>query len=239
MAAEGAAPRRVPPAARRGSDLRARGRRGRSVGTPVQQGFDGYAFTLSFKGVFLEGLEVAFIVVTVGAAHDNFVLAIVAAVPPSSGRDRGCDRSPPAEPGAREHDEARRRSSCSRRSGRSGEPRAPACSWPGSDADDPRSARVLRRALVRAGRGPESCAMPDSQAGAAGADADEAAPAVRPVLVRLRDRRRLAPRVRRAAGARARRAGVAHADRSAWWIVPAAVALLLGVSVLRATPNGP
>jgi len=30
--------------------------------------FDAYAFTLSFKGVFLEGLEVAFIVLTFGAA---------------------------------------------------------------------------------------------------------------------------------------------------------------------------
>jgi hypothetical protein len=30
---------------------------------------------------------------------------------------------------------------------------------------------------------------------------------------------------------------VAHADRSAWWIVPVAVAFLLGVSVLRATPR--
>jgi uncharacterized membrane protein len=41
--------------------------------------FDPYAFTLSFKGVFLEGLEVAFIVVTVGAAHDNFALPIIGA----------------------------------------------------------------------------------------------------------------------------------------------------------------
>jgi hypothetical protein len=32
---------------------------------------------------------------------------------------------------------------------------------------------------------------------------------------------------------------LAHADRSAWWVVPAAVALLLGLSVLRARPNGP
>ena len=49
-------------------------------GTPVKHGFDAYAFTLSFKGVFLEGLEVAFIVVTIGAAHDDYALAIVAAV---------------------------------------------------------------------------------------------------------------------------------------------------------------
>jgi len=47
--------------------------------TPVKSGFDAYAFTLSFKGVFLEGLEVAFIVVTIGAAHGDFPLAIAAA----------------------------------------------------------------------------------------------------------------------------------------------------------------
>ncbi len=40
---------------------------------------DWYAFTLSFKGVFLEGLEVAFLVVTFGAAHDDFPLMIAAA----------------------------------------------------------------------------------------------------------------------------------------------------------------
>ena len=39
-------------------------------------GVDWYAFTLSFKGVFLEGLEVAFIVVTFGAAHGDYPLAI-------------------------------------------------------------------------------------------------------------------------------------------------------------------
>src|SRR3954470_8810310 len=46
----------------------------------VPSRFDGYAFTLSFKGVFLEGLEVGFIVVTVGAAHDGFLRPIIGAL---------------------------------------------------------------------------------------------------------------------------------------------------------------
>jgi uncharacterized membrane protein len=39
----------------------------RAGGSEVRAGLDWYAFTLSFKGVLLEGLEVAFIVVTFGA----------------------------------------------------------------------------------------------------------------------------------------------------------------------------
>ena len=41
---------------------------------------DWYSFTLSFKGVVLEGLEVAFIVLTLGANQRNIPLAAVAAV---------------------------------------------------------------------------------------------------------------------------------------------------------------
>jgi len=40
---------------------------------------DWYAFTLSFKGVVLEGLEVAFIVVTFGSNQHDIPLAVVAA----------------------------------------------------------------------------------------------------------------------------------------------------------------
>jgi uncharacterized membrane protein len=40
---------------------------------------DWYSFTVSFKGVFLEGLEVAFIVITFGAAQHNGVATAAAA----------------------------------------------------------------------------------------------------------------------------------------------------------------
>jgi uncharacterized membrane protein len=43
------------------------------------QGFDGYAFTIAFKGVLLEGLEVAFIVLTFGANQHHIGLAAAAA----------------------------------------------------------------------------------------------------------------------------------------------------------------
>jgi uncharacterized membrane protein len=41
---------------------------------------DWYAFTVAFKGVFLEGLEVAFIVVTFGGAQHNVAVATLGAV---------------------------------------------------------------------------------------------------------------------------------------------------------------
>src|SRR4029078_10292395 len=50
----------------------------RAVGREPR-GIDGYGFTVSFKGVLLEGLEVAFIVVTFGSNQDNIPLAALAA----------------------------------------------------------------------------------------------------------------------------------------------------------------
>lgn len=50
------------------------------AGHEQRVGLDWYAFTVSFKGVFLEGLEVAFIVLTFGTAHGDVPLAAAGAV---------------------------------------------------------------------------------------------------------------------------------------------------------------
>ena len=46
----------------------------REAGAP-DRGLDGYAFTVSFKSVLLEGLEIAFIVLTLGASQGSTWLA--------------------------------------------------------------------------------------------------------------------------------------------------------------------
>ena len=51
----------------------------RSAGAAVPDRFDGYSFTIAFKGVLLEGLEVAFIALTFGANQHNVGLAAAAA----------------------------------------------------------------------------------------------------------------------------------------------------------------
>jgi uncharacterized membrane protein len=51
----------------------------RAAGTPARSGIDWYSFTLSFKGVFLEGLEVAFIVLTFGTSQGSIPLASLGA----------------------------------------------------------------------------------------------------------------------------------------------------------------
>ncbi len=79
VAAQGdPARRRVEGQARREQILRRRGRR-RARGRRRTTGFDGYAFTIAFKGVLLEGLEVAFIVLTFGANQHRVALAAAAA----------------------------------------------------------------------------------------------------------------------------------------------------------------
>ena len=51
----------------------------RAAGRPSRTGMDWYAFTLAFKAVFLEGLEVAFIVLTFGTSQGSIPLAAVGA----------------------------------------------------------------------------------------------------------------------------------------------------------------
>jgi uncharacterized membrane protein len=45
----------------------------------VAEDFDGYSFAIAFKGVLLEGLEVAFIVLALGSSHHDIALAALAA----------------------------------------------------------------------------------------------------------------------------------------------------------------
>jgi len=52
----------------------------RAAAPDERAGLDWYAFTVSFKGVLLEGLEVAFIVLTFGSTQGSIPLAIVGAV---------------------------------------------------------------------------------------------------------------------------------------------------------------
>jgi uncharacterized membrane protein len=51
----------------------------KTAGHEERAGLDWYGFTLSFKGVLLEGLEVAFIVITFGSTGKNVGLAALAA----------------------------------------------------------------------------------------------------------------------------------------------------------------
>jgi uncharacterized membrane protein len=51
----------------------------RAAGEVRRAQIDGYSFAIAFKGVFLEGLEVAFIVLTFGANQHNIGLAAAAA----------------------------------------------------------------------------------------------------------------------------------------------------------------
>ena len=50
------------------------------LGADGKRPHDWYAFTVAFKGVFLEGLEVAFIVVTFGGAQHNVGIAAIGAL---------------------------------------------------------------------------------------------------------------------------------------------------------------
>jgi uncharacterized membrane protein len=52
----------------------------RSARSDVRLGLDWFSFVVSFKGVFLEGVEVVFIVITFGLNADNMPVAVVGAL---------------------------------------------------------------------------------------------------------------------------------------------------------------
>ncbi len=54
-------------------------RRAGDAGPAPRAGVDWYAFTVTFKGVFLEGVEVVFIVLTFGSAQGSLPLAVAGA----------------------------------------------------------------------------------------------------------------------------------------------------------------
>ena len=109
VAAEGdPAGERLQGAPRRGRHLRAASSRTRPEPRASAPASTGTAFTLSFKGVFLEGLEVAFIVLTFGATQGNIPLAAVGAAARGRARHgRRARRALAPCPGAGERDEVR------------------------------------------------------------------------------------------------------------------------------------
>ena len=76
--------RRLPADARRERHLRGTSSERREPSLRRSRASTGTRFTVSFKGVFLEGLEVAFIVVTFGGAQHNIGAGVIGAAAAAS-----------------------------------------------------------------------------------------------------------------------------------------------------------
>ena len=73
----------------------------RAIGGGMPARMDWYSFTIAFKGVLLEGLEVAFIVVTFGSNQGSIPLAAAgAAAAIVAPRSRACPRTRSSSPSA-------------------------------------------------------------------------------------------------------------------------------------------
>ena len=199
-------------------------------------GFDGYSFAIAFKGVLLEGLEVAFIVLTFGANQHNVGLAAAAAaaaVLVVIARGRGGAR--PARAGAREHDEARRRRDAELVRDVLGR-RGRRARWPGGDAALLAIVPgVLLAAVAMVGGRCDAARRAPRTAEAA----ERGGGRLSAVVAFLRgvwdfivgDDWRTAIGVVVALGVTAL---IAQAGNSAWWVMPLAVLGLLALSIARA-----
>ena len=203
-------------------------RKARAAGKTIRAGLDWYAFTLAFKGVFLEGLEVALSCSPsarpgehpagrAGCRH-RAVLVV----------DRRAVVHQAAQPGAGKHDEVRGgpdagdfRHLLERRGRGRG--------WPGADVAI--LGILVFLTLVSSAWSPCSAVRPDTGwPGALRREPNMTTLGISCASGTTYRRRRLGGGGRRGAGARRHRLRSRAGGLNAWWVLPAAVVVLLTAS---------
>ncbi len=207
----------------------------RAIGGREPAGIDWYSFTIAFKGVLLEGLEVAFIVVTFGSNQGSIPLAAAGAAA-AHRRRRGGRRggARPALAGAREHAQVRRRPAARDLRDVLGS-RGRGSRLAGVGSVDPGPARLLsgREPCARAPPDPEGPCRPQARGGRRMSRLVGFARFLYEFVVG--DDITIAVGV---VAALALTAAFPNAGGGAFWIVPAVVVALLGVSVARVARKG-